>query len=333
MILKKVDDNFSLMTKEDILLSVDRLTRFKNPQIKYRRVFFDIVSKHALISKKQLDAENPEKIVKYVEKIWNSSVLEIFGKNNHNSEITFKYFDDFHFNIKDEYTNVLMKAKLNIPEIFSKFTGCFRKKNLDFCLEVCKSPQKDYENSRFQNSLLFPLKKVIISEGITEEILLPVFAQITGNDFDKNGIYLLSAGGKSKVTGLYNELKDILKIPVMILLDNDAKSVFEELNGLLRNCDKAFLLSGEFEDALPLKLIKRTVNNSCYDCPDIKCSDLKSDSRMSDTLTEIYKNIGAGEFRKAKFAKAVAENIQNEKDLSEELINFFNILNSLNIKK
>ena len=34
------------MDREDIYLSLDRLTRFKNPEIKYRRVFYDIILKH-----------------------------------------------------------------------------------------------------------------------------------------------------------------------------------------------------------------------------------------------------------------------------------------------
>ena len=35
---------------------------------------------------------------------------------------------------------------------------------------------------------MFPIEKVVIAEGITEEILLPKFSQILNFDFDENGI-------------------------------------------------------------------------------------------------------------------------------------------------
>lgn len=56
----------------------------------------------------------------------------------------------------------------------------------------------DIKQERFKNSLRFPVEKVVIAEGATEETLLPEFAKRCGYDFDKEGIYVLSAGGKIK---------------------------------------------------------------------------------------------------------------------------------------
>ena len=52
---------------------------------------------------------------------------------------------------------------------------------------------------RNDKKLKFPIEKVILVEGITEEILLPVFARKLGYDFYANGVQVIPAGGKNQV--------------------------------------------------------------------------------------------------------------------------------------
>ncbi|MFQ8626141.1 MAG: ATP-dependent endonuclease [Candidatus Gastranaerophilaceae bacterium] len=101
----------------------------------------------------------------------------------------------------------------------------------------------------------------MLCEGITEETLLPVFAKICGCNFKEQGVYIISAGGKNQVVKYFYNFANSLKIPVFILLDNDAEENLREIEPKLRSFDKIHLLkSGEFEDLLPNSLITKTLN-------------------------------------------------------------------------
>lgn len=93
---------------------------------------------------------------------------------------------------------------------------------------------KSLEDKEQSRGLLFPVKKVILCEGITEEILLPEFARLCNYDFKENGIYVISAGGKNQVVKYFYKFAQNLKLPVFILLDNDAKENLEEIIPKLR---------------------------------------------------------------------------------------------------
>ena len=188
-------------------------------------------------------------------------------------------------------------------------------------LKWLKSLSKDYDqvNTRTEFGLKFPVEKVVIVEGITEEILLPKFAKICGYDFDKAGINLISAGGKNQVVKLFYKLAETLKLPIYVLLDNDAKDNFEQIAPRLRAHDKVRVLEGgEFEDILPLNLIKRTLNKHPRLYSPVLIDELRQDFRMTEILNEILKQRGL-EFKKAEFASMVAENILTQKDVSQEI--------------
>ena len=62
------------MTKEQILISIDRLTRFKNTEVKYLRVFRDILTNNLIIpkfKKTELEEMNFEEIKNWAEFVIN----------------------------------------------------------------------------------------------------------------------------------------------------------------------------------------------------------------------------------------------------------------------
>ena len=70
---------YKKLTKEQIIISLDRLTRFKNPKDKYMRVFSDIILSNLIEPKlKKADLEKLEvKLIKdYAVEILNSSISE-----------------------------------------------------------------------------------------------------------------------------------------------------------------------------------------------------------------------------------------------------------------
>ena len=179
----------------------------------------------------------------------------------------------------------------------------------------------DIRKSRFDNSLRFPVEKVVIAEGATEETLLPEFAKRCGYDFDKEGIYVLSAGGKNQVVKLYYQLVESLKLPIFVLLDKDAKENLEEIQPRLRDIDKIHLLDcGEFEDLLPIKLVERTLDYELKNISMLEKEKLNEDIPRVKFLEEVFKTRGMHEFKKVEFAQMVKKNIKHEEDISPEVV-------------
>ena len=157
-------------------------------------------------------------------------------------------------------------------------------------------------------------------EGITEEILLPVFAKFLGYDFYANGIQIIPAGGKNQVVKMYYELAEQLKLPIFILLDSDAEENIKQIEPRLRDIDNIHLVScGEFEDLLPKNLIVKTVNAHFENFLTITESDLASELSTVKILEDIFKTKGLHEYKKAEFAKLVKEMIFDDSDISIEI--------------
>ena len=176
--------------------------------------------------------------------------------------------------------------------------------------------------NRKKYNLKFPISKLIIVEGITEEILLPIFAKKLKHDFDNEGIYILGAGGKSKSPALYVKLKEKVKIPIVLLFDNDAIEICNILNKNLTKKDKIIIISqGEFEDILSLNLIKRSLNSEYEPVSKLLIDDLRIENKMCNNIELFYRTRHLGEFKKSKFSKIIAENIKYETDITEEIKN------------
>ena len=324
------------MSETDILVSLDRLTRFKNPEIKYRRVFYDVILKHLnfpSLSKNKLNEMSAAEISKIVEKIWNDSVLKLYPFSP--NKFSTKDLDDLYYSITDEYTLTLMNADLNICSVIENadISSYIEAKNIDFIKILTKNSEKlpsdkqKITDLRKKYHTLYPVSKLILTEGITEETVLPSFAKVVNYDFDDNGVYVLATGGKSKVLSLYAELKYILKIPIFVLLDNDAEPVYHDVVSVLRKSDKAYLIrSGEFEDILPKYLIKKAFDYMNYDVKPVMTEELYSENGTCYALEQLWKSRGLGEFRKVHLAKAVKENITDKSDLSDEISEILNLI-------
>ena len=248
------------MTKEQILISIDRLTRFKNTEVKYLRVFRDILTNNLIIpkfKKTELEEMNFEEIKNWAEFVINYSLEKMGKPQDDDYTINQKLFDyEKSVFIFGEEVEKLLKNKINYKACLD-FIDETSPKNLQW-LKILSS--KDIKKIRKEKSLRFPIEKVVIAEGATEETLLPEFGKYCNFDFDKEGIYVLSAGGKNQVVKLYYSLSEVLKLPIFVLLDKDASENLEEIKPRLRSCDKIHLLAcGEFEDLLPIKLVLRTL--------------------------------------------------------------------------
>ncbi len=310
------------LTKEQVIISIDRLTRFKPPEIKYLRVFYDILTNNLIspkFKKSELERMDYNEIRVLAEFVFNYS-LKTFNINLDDDYIINQQLLDYENSIFiiDSETEKLLKNKINYKAALTLLD----KEKLPINLKWLKSLLTSKNNilSRFESSLCYPLEKVVICEGITEETLLPKFAKILGYDFDKNGVYIISAGGKNQVVKLFYRLVDCLKIPIFVLLDHDAFDNYNEILPKLRDIDKVHVLKvGEFEDTLTSSLIEKTLKYATNNISYAPLDNINYSVSRVKYLEEFFKHRGLHEFKKAEFASLVKMNVSDMEDISDEI--------------
>ena len=319
------------LTKEQLIISIDRLTRFKNAEVKYLRVFFDILTNNLIVPKfKKSDLEmlGYEELKKWAEYVINYS-FNILGCNVDEDLTINKKLCDYENKVFvcDDNVQKLLENRINY-KAFLQFITDDSPKNLKWLKALAEN--NNIEQVRYDNNLRFPVRMVVLAEGATEETLLPEFAKRCGYDFDKYGVYILSAGGKNQVVKLYYQLVETLKLPIFVLLDKDAKENLEEIKPKLRSVDKIHLLEcGEFEDLLPLDLVKRTLEYELSNISMLEMEMFDSNEPRVKILEEVFKTRGMHEFKKVEFAQLVKKNIKSDKDISPEIIEIIDEIRSV----
>ena len=335
-----MDKNFKIkpLSKAQIIISIDRLTRFKPTEEKYLRVFKDIVTSNLIYPKYKKDELNLmdyDKITSLVERIFDFSLKSLnlnsrlgLQTQHHDALINKKLLEYEKSVFKfDKNVEKLLENKIDYATVITLLGGGIvippynhdgdLPLNLKWLMSLTKNDNQIHNRANF--GLKFPLEKIIIAEGITEEILLPKFALMNGLDFNKAGVHLISAGGKNQVVKLFYKYAEMLKLPIFVLLDNDAEDNYEEIKPKLRKNDKVYIIkSGEFEDLLPLGLIKRTLNRQFKNYYSVTLDDLRTQMPMTKNLEDLFKTCGL-EFKKAEFASLVAQNIEGINDISPEI--------------
>ncbi len=263
------------------------------------------------------------KITEMVCNIFNAS-FEISSDNTINNKL--KEFENNVF-INDTETQKLLNNNINYAEAL-KLIEEVCPVNLKWLKTLKDNNQLENRKNHF---LKYPLEKIILVEGITEEILLPAFSKFLGHDFYAEGIQIIAAGGKNQVVKMYYKLSQEVKLPIFVLLDRDAEDNIRQIEPRLREHDRIHLVScGEFEDLLPKSLIIKTVNSHFKNFLAINEHDLSEELPTAKILENIFKTRGLHEFKKAEFAKLVREKIAENADISEEIaliikeINFTN---------
>lgn len=313
------------MTNDQILLAIDRLTRFKFTEDKYLRVFKDVITSNLLypkFKKQDLDELSYSDITKLASCIFNYTLGDpaslFINQRLAEYEKSLFYIDN---NIE-----VLLNNTINYEAALPLIDD-----NAPLNLKWLKSLKTaaNASKTRFLHALRYPLTKIVICEGITEEILLPEFSKMLGYDFDKNGVYILSAGGKNQVVKLFYKLADIIKLPIFVLLDKDAQINSEQIEPKLRQSDKIYLLqSGEFEDILPIELLEKTLKYATENISNSTFNEIESGHTV-EFLEDFFKHRGLHEFKKSEFATMVKENLSVNIDLSDEIKKVINSISAL----
>lgn len=299
-----------------MFLYFDRLTRFKYPEDKYMRVFSDIILKNFIspvINKKQLEKLDDKQIIEYTQKVWDYSLKNNFNdiQVDYTINSTLYTLEEKYFNLTPRSKN-LLKSKLNFLPLISEL----EEKYNDLPINLKRICDIFYNRLAYQ-----PIKKIILVEGITEDILLPQFAKLKEHNFDKEGYYIVVSGGKNQIVKQYTNWKRLLKLPIFILLDKDGTDVLPLIEKQLEKKDEVLILrSGEFEDLLCSKLIQKTLKKTYPEIIEhISQKDFDKTLSAVKNLEQYFKINGLGEFKKADFAHNVKENCTNISYLNSEI--------------
>lgn len=309
------------MTREQLLIAFDRLTRFKEPELRYLRVFTEIITSNLIepkFRKFELEQMSCVDLRDLAQDIINVSLDELLPNGNIDLNFTInKRISDYEksvFEISDKFIP-LLDNKIN----YSKAVELIDETNV-FNLRWLKSLKNAPATPQNRHANLYPVEKVLLVEGITEEILMPEFAKILGKNFKENGIFILSAGGKNQVVKYFYRFAECLKIPIYVLLDSDAKENYAQIAPKLRKFDKIHLISkGEFEDILPNSLIEKTLNLLTANISTCDTKELEKANSKVEYLEDFFRKRGAHEFKKSEFAASIKENIRNISDISWEI--------------
>ena len=84
------------LTKDQLIISIDRLTRFKNTEVKYLRVFKEIILSNLILpkfKKQELDGIDYTVLRNFAERIINYSLESFDIKQDGDLEINQRLFD------------------------------------------------------------------------------------------------------------------------------------------------------------------------------------------------------------------------------------------------
>jgi len=309
------------ITHKEILLCLDRLTRFKHTLEKYPRVFLNIISKYSDADPKVMMAEE---ICTLAQKILSDSLdsqesTELFKL--HKQEEENSYF-------QNEESLKYLQNELEIGGVL-KYIEEDSPLNLKRLKVQYANPNVSPRELREKYLLKYPVEKVILCEGATEEILLEEIARVLGYDFNKYGIHLIGAGGKNQVARKYYKMKNEVRLPIFILLDSDAVETKKIIENKLRANDKIYIIKkGEFEDILPQKLILRALNSHFKNQRQCEEEDFNQSLKMTKNLKEVFRLNGFGDFKKSDFAKLLKAHIKKE-ELDGEILEIIKQIKNL----
>ncbi len=327
--LQLEDIKYNLMNKDELFKALDRLTRVKPPCFKYRRVFYDIILTKVLEPKLNLQAIeelSSQEIASIIELIWNASVDAQLKEalkprsGKHKMRAVVKSEEDELYIIDDE-TRVLCDANLNIDDLLNIPRPMKPPLNVERLYNINEQEKNvDTKKLREKEALKFPVEKIILCEGITEEILLPAFADILGFNFDKHGIHVISAGGKNQSVRWYLENKDLYKVPILMLLDADAEKIKRNIADMKKSKDRIYVIkNGEFEDIIHKRVLYNAINVICANVSSVEMSELTKRAPMVKLLTEIYRKHCLGDFKKADFAKRLRETLTQKSEMTQDI--------------
>ncbi len=150
---------------------------------------------------------------------------------------------------------------------------------------------------------------LLIVEGPTEALLIPYLTRSLGVDLDYSAVLVAPVGGAKQAARRYLDLRDLVAIPIVVVLDNDAAEESQLVMDMLRPGDRLHVLSsGEIEDVFDKAVVIELLNRYLQPIKDtspITLLDLDGQERRTVILNRLWRERGLGDFDKVGFARSI----------------------------
>lgn len=230
--------------------------------------------------------------------------------------------ESFQIFISSHSPTLTAKANLNSINILQKFDdNCL---NASLCDIIKEKENRDYFHKFLdvtKSQLLFS-KRIIFVEGISEALLIPVFANKLGYDLDKKGIEIVIVQGLSfkHFVPLFDNLGSLF-FKGVILTDNDKKSEDGEESETFEK-----IKSYEIENVLEVYNAEKTFEYELLICNDDDSIIFKT---FKDFHPKIFKDVSSSE--KQELFKIFHEKKIRKADIALELSRKLKIDSDYNI--
>lgn len=158
---------------------------------------------------------------------------------------------------------------------------------------------------------MFLPQLLLIVEGQTEALLIPYLTRSLGLDLDNVAVLVAPVGGAKQAARRYLDLRDLVDISIVVVLDNDAAEESQLVMDMLRPCDRLHVLSsGEIEDVFDKAVVIELLNRYLQPLKDtapITLSELEGKERRTVILNRLWRERGLGDFDKVGFAKSIVD--------------------------
>lgn len=219
--------------------------------------------------------------------------------------IDLNYFESFYLvKKKDNQTIVKNKTK-------SDLANYCKEKGADKSNEKTIIPF--YYKSSTSNILKgFFAKKIILVEGMTEELALPIYLEKVGMDLLKEGIDIISVNGKGELAKWWRFFT-LFEIPCYVIFDNDSND--DKKTDKRKDALKSIGIKDEELDVL--------LNSDAWNIGDKFCifgKDFEDTLKKTFESYEVHEEDSKKEFGDSKplIARDVAQKIINDPNVSDE---------------
>jgi hypothetical protein len=189
---------------------------------------------------------------------------------------------------------------------------------------------KALERQRQELTGAFQPNLILLVEGETETILLSHFARLLGHNFSSMGVMIVSCGGAKQVARRYFELRDVVTLPVVLVVDDDAGEEIEVAAESLRDSDRLHIWkAGELEDTLETHVLVHQLNmflQSAGAGGSVSHNDFPPGERRTAILNKLWRARGLGNFDKIGFAELMSTHIRDKTDVPQDVVKGINAI-------
>ncbi|MBX9941505.1 MAG: ATP-dependent endonuclease [Candidatus Obscuribacterales bacterium] len=174
---------------------------------------------------------------------------------------------------------------------------------------------------------------ILLVEGNSEFIFLPGAAEKLGFRLDDLGVSLISSGGARQVVKRFLLLRELVSLPVVALLDEDAVEEIGIIEESLRDIDHLKVVEGgELEDCFSYEFLLYALNEQLQLHGQVLSQMpffMPREGARKAYLAKLFRERGLGDFDKLEFAQVARRSLRSSADVPVFVQDFLLFLKGL----